>query len=102
MHRLPSLTTDDYTPEERQEFRVLMDAAAAQWAATVKRSAPDGIWVPTRADFLDQLGEADELVDALYRSLGALRKGIGAIDSTARRRFLDRARPAPPGPDSTP
>jgi hypothetical protein len=91
MHRLPNLTPDDYTDEERAEFRALMDSATSQWANIVKSSAPDGLWQPSKPDLLSQLSEADDLLDAMYRSLGALRKGVSQIDSTARRRYLDRA-----------
>lgn len=86
----PQLTDDDYTPDDLDEFRTLMDTAAAEWERLLKDRTKNGQWQPASTAPLEQLAEAADLLTGLSRTLIEARTGIRGIDGRARRRFLER------------
>ncbi|GAA0617410.1 hypothetical protein [Streptomyces crystallinus] len=96
MARPPHLCADDYSAQDLKHARALVEAALGEWGRLIRAVAPDGRWQPDAVDLVDQLGEVDALLDAMYRSIGTLRTGIRQLDSQAIARVLDRARSGPP------
>ncbi|WP_327359791.1 hypothetical protein [Streptomyces sp. NBC_01304] len=99
-HRPAHLTSADYSDASCTEFTGIMQALVHDCRARLERHAPEGQWRPGGTELLEQLAEADELLDHLSRAISTARSGIRRLDGRAREEFLERTvrQPATPSP----
>lgn len=90
MIRPEHLSPIDYTSSDVLEVHAAMTELVFKLSAVLATSAPEGTWAPTGTSHLDQLTDADDMLDRAYGALREARRAIARADSHARRRLIER------------